>query len=292
MERELWKELYQLAEALDKSVRRGLYRASCIVSVYFWAVVHDRPVSWACDGKNWPSDGVFPAWYLPSQPTMSRRLRTTAVEQLLLAIEEEISEAAWTYVVWVKMIDAKPLPGSAYSKDPDAAWGRGAGKSQKGYKFYAIWEQRPLPSAWALAPMNVAEVRLGKELVKDLPGGGYLLGDKQYDASPMFDAAGKNNHQLVAPRKQKGKALGHRRNSPFRIRSIELLKTAFGRALFKERTQIERQFGNWTAFGSGLAPLPAWVRRFHRVRLWVHAKLLINALRIQRLRPVRTLAVA
>jgi hypothetical protein len=29
-----------------------------------------------------------------------------------------------------------------------------------------------------------------------------------------------------------------------------------------------------------MAPLPPWVRRLHRVRLWVQAKLLINALRI------------
>ena len=32
-----------------------------------------------------------------------------------------------------------------------------------------------------------------------------------------------------------------------------------------------------THFGGGLAPLPNWVRTLGRVRLWVHAKLLIDA---------------
>jgi transposase len=292
MERELWKELYRIARELDISRRRGWYRAWEILAVYFWAVVHDRPVLWACCEQSWPSDVEFDR-PIPSQPTMSRRLRTTAVEQLLLAIEAQISDAVWTYVVWIKVIDAKPLPVGVYSKDPDAAWGPGAGgKQQKGYKFYAIWEQHPLPVAWGLGPMNVAETEMGKALVDNLPGSGYLLGDKLYDSNRLFDAVGKNNHQLVAPQQRPGKALGHRQHSPFRLRSFELLKTDFGRSLFKQRNQIERCFGNWTSFGSGLAPLPAWVRRFPRVRLWVHAKLLINALRIQRLHPENMLATA
>ena len=47
---------------------------------------------------------------------------------------------------------------------------------------------------------------------------------------------------------------------------------------------IERSFGNASAFAGGLAPLPAWVRGLARVRTWVWAKLIINAIRAQRLR--------
>jgi transposase len=292
MERELWNALYQLARGLDKLRTKGLFRVSYVLAVYFWAVVHDRPVSWACQRENWPADEPLVERRLPSQSTMSRRLRTTAAEQLMLAIEQEISEAAWSYIVWVKVIDAKPLPVGSYSKDPDAAWGRGAGRLQKGYKFYAIWEQRCLPTAWGLAPMNVAETKIGEQLMSDLPGSGYLLADKRYDSNKLFDVAAKNNHQLVAPRQNPGKALGHCWQSPYRLRSIALLRRRFGKTLYRERTQIERSFGNWTAFGSGLAPLPAWVRRFHRVRLWIHTKLLINALRIQHLHPEKMQAVA
>jgi hypothetical protein len=42
------------------------------------------------------------------------------------------------------------------------------------------------------------------------------------------------------------------------------------------RIGIEQSFGNLTSFGGGLGPLPAWVRRPHRVVVWVAAKLLIN----------------
>jgi hypothetical protein len=34
------------------------------------------------------------------------------------------------------------------------------------------------------------------------------------------------------------------------------------------------------SFAGGLGPLPAWVRRLRRVRLWAWAKLLINGARI------------
>jgi hypothetical protein len=51
----------------------------------------------------------------------------------------------------------------------------------------------------------------------------------------------------------------------------------------RQRLAVERAFGNCTSFGGGLAP---WVRRLHRVRLWVQAKLLIDALRIAQKTPV------
>ncbi len=55
---------------------------------------------------------------------------------------------------------------------------------------------------------------------------------------------------------------------------------SFGRQLHQCRTAIERCFGKATSFGGGLAPLPAWVRGWARVRTWVWAKLVINAIRI------------
>ena len=60
-------------------------------------------------------------------------------------------------------------------------------------------------------------------------------------------------------------------------RSIELLRQEFGQALYAFREQVERNFGWLTNHAAGLAPLPNWVRRIHRVRLWVQAKLIIHA---------------
>ncbi|QDV75888.1 transposase [Botrimarina mediterranea] len=119
---------------------------------------------------------------------------------------------------------------------------------------------------------------MARWLIEGLAGGGYLLADTEYDANPLYDAAQAEGFQLVA-KKRKGKGLGHQRHSPSRLRSIELLGTAFGAALYRQRTAIETSFGTLVTFGGGLASLPAWVRRFHRVRHWVQAKLLIAGTR-------------
>ena len=56
----------------------------------------------------------------------------------------------------------------------------------------------------------------------------------------------------------------------------------YGQVLYRAQTAMERSSGNATSFASGLSPLPAWVRGQPRVRTWVWAKLLINAVRIRR----------
>ena len=49
-----------------------------------------------------------------------------------------------------------------------------------------------------------------------------------------------------------------------------------GQDLLRMRTGIERSYGNLTSFAGGLGPLPAWVRRPHRVATWVAAKLILD----------------
>lgn len=276
MERELWNRLYELAMKYDVPawMNRGKFSTSVIVAVFLWAVIHDRPTSWACDARNWPKDIRIE---LPSQPTMSRRLRTQGVENLLNRISEELGESPAT---WVKSIDAKPLPIGGYSKDTDAAWGYCVENYAYGYKLFAIWDRGFMPHVWGLAPMNFSEIRMAKGMIPHLTGEGYLLGDPMYDANLLYDLAGKHGHQLIAPRKKPNGGLGHRRHSPYRLHSIDLLRGRFGVGLFRERDDAERRFGWLTSCGTGLTVLPAWVRRPHRVRLWIYGKLLINAVRL------------
>lgn len=290
MERELWESLCHLAGRFYNRSTRAIYTDEVIIAVYLWAVVHDRPVHWACDANNWPPNLL--RWPLPSQPTMSRRLRKATIEQLLYDVENALLSLTWTRTRWVRVIDAKPLPVGGPSKDPDAAWGRGAGGIQKGYKLHVIWGDGPLPIAWALAALNVSERSMAIELVRDLPAGGYLLGDRQYDSAALYDAAAEAGYQLVAPPQRDGRALGHRRQSTHRLRSLALLKKPFGKALFRNRCRIEHCFAQLTTFVGGLGPLPFWVRRFHRVRLWLHSKLLISALHFMKFHPTPTLANA
>jgi Transposase DDE domain len=279
MERELWKVLYELLVQLDKGWGKWRYAAADVLAAYLWAVVHDRPTRWGADRSNWPAELVPVS--LPPQWTLSRRLRKPATVQLMLQVEEHLQGLLVVGCYWVWKIDGKALAVSGVSKDPDVGYGRGAGGSQKGYKFHALWGEGPMPVAWGLAPINVSEKTMARHLIASSPGTGYLLGDKQYDANHLYDAAAAAGYQLVVRKtKHRGRGgLGHRPQSQFRLRSIELLTKPFGQMLYGQRRKIESSFGTLTSFGGGLAPLPAWVRRFHRVRDWVHAKLLIAGVR-------------
>lgn len=278
MERELWKEIYALARSLDKKIWTWGYPAADIVGVFLWAVIRDRPVLWACDERNWPDDLIKCFRYgIPPQYTVSRRLRSKIVQQLLQDMIEVLSEPM--EASWVKIVDSKPLTVGTYSKDKDAKWGKCGDGYARGYKLHAIVGSSPVPLVWSLELMNIHDSKAVEKLIPELSGGGYLLGDSAYDMNRLYDRAYAKGHQLVAPRQRPNAGLGHIRHSPARLRSIELLKGQFGKDLYKQRTHIERCFGWLTSFGGGLAPLPSWVRRPWRVANWVKGKIMVHAIR-------------
>lgn len=287
MERERWLQMYRAACELDKASYRGVFQAAAIVGVFLWAVLHDRPTCWACRSENWPP-GLW-RYALPSQATMSRRLRDPRVQALLTTLERALPSDASADV---KTIDAKPLPIGGYSRDRDAGWGRSVRGMAQGYKFYAVWGDGVRPIAWRLAAMYVSEQAMALEMIPELVGPGYLLGDSLYDINKLYDAAAAVGHQLLAPRKRPAAGFGTKYQSPRRFRGLELLATAAGRELYDRRDQIERHFGGLTCSAGGLSPLPAWVRRRHRVQLWVQAKLIVNAYRLQNLRKSAPPAIA
>jgi hypothetical protein len=276
MERKLWLRLY----AVIWSVRHprppaGVSHADqWVVLVHLWACLHDRPTRWACQPGHWPPD-LRPA-RLPSQPTMSRRLRSAGVNALLNALLARYRGSPQDD--WVRYLDAKPLAVGGMSKDPDAADGYGAGGYFRGYKLHAVFGRGPVPSAWEVTPADRGEPTTARVLVNRLGGGGYLVGDPAYDSNRLADQAGRRGHQLVAkPKREAGAGRGHHPQSRFRLRGLALLRQPFGRDLYRSRAAIERRFGQET--GNGLGALPPWVRRRHRVKRWVQAKLLIIALK-------------
>jgi Transposase DDE domain len=277
MERKLWTELYPIVVAVCQRIShpKVVFTDRWILLAYFWAVIHDRPTSWACQRLNWPDD-LCPA-QLPSQPTMSRRLRTPHIQwALALILEQWRADPAASLL---KCIDAKPLPVGGASKDPDAHWGRGTRTAIKGYKLFALWGPGPVPLAWEVRSADCSESTEADRLIPHLGGGGYLLADAIYDCNRLYDLAMRHNHQLIAPPKRPGQGLGHCYQSPHRLRGLDLLASPFGQALYAARDDIERDFGHLTSFGGGLTGLPSWVRRLGRVGMWVEAKLIINGVR-------------
>jgi hypothetical protein len=256
MERELWPRLYHLVMEVGKTLRLTdvTFQPHTIALVFLWAALHDRPVCWACKERNWTTTTLRP-WTLPSPSTLSRRLRRVDTAMLMRALVLRMHQEGDPQLLAV--IDAKPLPVGGASQDPEARCGRGAGMLAKGYKLYAIWGERPTPETYRVYPMNISESKVSEEMIPQLTGGGYLLGDGEYDANPVFDAAGAAGYQLLAPRKDPRAGLGHRSQSPYRLRCIELMGSAFGQGVYGQRRRIERTYGNLTSFGGGLSPLPA-----------------------------------
>ena len=279
MERELWPRVYHLVMEVGRTFRLiGIsFQPHILVLVHLWAALHDRPVGWACDEKNWATTTLRPA-RLPSPSTLSRRLRRLDTALLMRAVVRRLRQGEDPRLI--ALIDGKPLPIGGSGHDPEARCGRGAGMWARGYKLYAVWGGRAVPEVYRVSPMNVNEDKVAEEMIPELTGGGYLLGDGEYDANPVYDAAGAAGYQLLAPREDPEAGLGHHYQSPYRRRCIELMRSSFGRGVWGLRRGIERAFGVLTSFGGGLAGLPSWVRHLNRVWLWVSAKLVINGVRI------------
>lgn len=262
--------------------KREQFSDRVVAKVYFWSTLCDRPVSWACDRQNWPRELLNAFGELPSQSTMSRRLQTVGVRQLVERTQVLLSERL-DEVDIMKVIDSKPLVVGNYSKDRDARRGRAAGTMARGYKIHVITCGKAVKH-WTLLPMNCNDqtgaAKLLPELANDSRGWGYVCGDNGYDANPVHRLCQSVNHQLLAPPRKSNKDVRDtRRNDPARIRALDALANplgkcglgpSFGQSLFAQRKQIERNFGHFVM--DGLHAPPPWVRRPHRVALWVVAK--------------------
>jgi hypothetical protein len=280
MEAKLYAALYRLVydTAHPPRRKREQFCDRWVVMIYLWSVLHDRCLSWACCKSNWPPTLDR---RLISQSRMSRRLRTVGVTQLIERLLNKVSETFGTPLV--KQIDSKPLTVGAYSKDVDARRGRLAdGQFGKGYRVHTIMHGRA-PRKFLLFPLNVHDASVGPELLRQLEGGGYALGDNAYDTNECHLAAASANHQLVAPPRECNKGVRDaRHNTTQRLRGLDIIDSplekcgsppAFGRDLYNCRQRIESGFGGLTF--CGLGPLPPWVRGPRRIALWTAGKFLV-----------------
>jgi hypothetical protein len=247
MERLLLSQFYTWLFALPMAeVKRVQFCDRWIVLTFLWAVLCDRPLSWACLGENWPPG--FLCAPPPSPSTMSRRMKSLSVQTLLREL---------------------------VARDPDAKVGRGAGMLAKGYKLHALWACTGSLEAWRVEPLNVAEIKMAATMVPVLKGPGYLVGDHLFDWKVLYHEAGERGVQLVVtPEKGASPMPRQRRQDPHRVIGLKLAHTSKGKAMLHRRFGIDRLFGQLGNQGGGLGPLPNWVRRLPRVRNWVAGKLI------------------
>lgn len=294
MEAKVYRALLRIAFSIAHPPRgaRRQFNDRWIIMVYLWSVINDRPVSWACEQQNWPKDQLDCP--LPSNATMSRRLRTVSVLQLLERLLMTLTDAL--PVPLVKAIDSKPMLVGAYSKDGDAKRGRLSEKQfARGYRLHALCHDRTVRS-WLIASMNENDANIGPKLMARLEGGGgYAVADNAYDTNQCHQQAAAADHQLVAPARFVNRHVRDARyNCAQRLRALDLLASPlercgepnqFGIALYNLRGRAESCFGELSM--NGLNYLPAWVRGPRRVALFTAAKLVLQALRCVQRKEVR-----
>lgn len=275
MDGELLRHLYH--RLFDKGNSLGLtryvYSDSTILFIYFVAVSADRSLRWAHQKRNWP------LWArrlpVPSYSQLMRRVKTPAFAAGLVQLNKTFRALLPTGPE--KCIDGKPLVVGSYSKDPDArrgylgphTWGRG-------YKIHAIVDVSGAVDAFTVTPLNEGESTVGRRLVRTLDLSGTVLrADANYDANLFYDAVAQRGGRLIVPRRRPGTGLSQRRHHPDRLRAIDdLEKVPSATGMHRRhRIRIEQIFGHLTNLPFGLAPLPNFVRRLHRVTRWVTAKI-------------------
>jgi hypothetical protein len=283
MERQLFALFLLTLNDLSHARRRPpkcQYSDRDIVCVLVWAILHDRPIDWACRRENWP-------YYdrtrrLPSGSTMSRRLRRDSIQQLLREIlfllAVPVPKRLQTY-----LLDGKPLTISKHSSDPDAGFGYAIGLKTRGYKLHYIADIPGNALDYLVLPLNISEQAAAKIMLRRLrlPEGAILLADANYDCNELYEIAGRQDVQMVAARRYTdAEGVGHHWHSQYRLRALELLEE--DPDILEPRRRIEGHFGTMGNVIGGLAPLPNTVRRLHRVERYVTVKLIIDALHRRR----------
>jgi len=280
-----WTRVYKLVGEVAAVMPRGSRRIpdAVVVLTYLYAAYCSRPVSWAVVRAHWPLWSLRWVAVLPSGTTVSRRMRTGSVRAFVLQLLRQAQQSLPDDRLLI--IDGTRLLVGRHSKDRHArTLGRRAG-FRRGYLLHQLIHASGKVVDFRVTPITVAEPTMAVRMVLALPQdpAWYLLGDANYDTTPLHRACASRGVQMLAPRKCPGTTVKARH--PSRRRSILATErpeglNGFFDHLLTQRWRIERFFGNLDSYAQGLGELPSWVRGIRRVINWVTAKLVLNALRI------------
>lgn len=283
MDRDIWTTLRcavaMVTRRLGRPRRRFEFSDRCILLMWLWAVYHDRPLCWACRRDSYST--LLRPRRLPSVSQFCKRLATPRFACARAILHQILTAPA--HAERFSCLDGKALVINDYSTDPDARNGIASGKFHFGYKLHARGSHSGFLVEYRLTPLNEGEPSTARELLNHLPPGSLVLADANYDSWRLYDAVRQRDGRLLT--RLKGRARLARTlegMGPARREAIwawDHRPTLCEQAMHR-RDQIERHFAHLTSFGGGLGPLPAWVRRLSRVRLWVDAKIAIYHARL------------
>jgi IS5 family transposase len=271
MEGHVWSIVEQMLEDVEGKPVRCRFTDREILRVTLWGIMHDRPMSWACEGANWP-EAVRPE-RLPDDSTVSRRWKGMVLQDRAYALHQA-SVRRFGEVARDAVVDGRPLPVGGCSKDPDARAGRSAGGMGRGYKMHALISLKHVILTYTIRPMNEAEQTVALGLVSQAPRRvTRVLGDGVYDSMRLHRRLREAGKRLYTPLREK--RVG-RRQQPRRLQLFRLWQHPVGRRFLKLRDEVERAFAQTTNVGFGFKGLPPWARREHRVFRWMWGKNLLH----------------
>lgn len=281
MSSQIWQTVYRTIRMVNRSVVRlgrcPTFPDTLIVAMYFWSVWHDRPLCWAGDRTNYTS--LFRPRRLPSRSQFCRRIKTPRCQAILQGVFVRLAESERSVASCITLMDGRGFRVHDHTKDPDAKNGYASGGFGRGYKLHALAREDGRFTGVRVTPMNDSERTIAKALIDEHRPGGILLADGGYESGPLYDYAADRNVILMTPLK-KNAGRGHHRQSKARL-FAKMIWDQGGASLYKRRDAIERFFGQLSAFGGGLSPLPSWVRRLERVDRWIKAKICIYHARLR-----------
>lgn len=181
MERGIYDRIRRAQRELGRRRISGRHRYTDagILEVYLWAVVHDRPVSWACDANHWPRGARRGP--LPDASTVSRRMRSPPDRCAARARAKRLEGKTGSGLVAV--VDGKALPIGPHSHDRQSGYGRSASGQARGYKLHAMIDAQGGIIAWSVAPMHIDERTMARRMLREIDRLCYLLADAGYDAN-------------------------------------------------------------------------------------------------------------
>lgn len=271
MEGQVWVIVEELLSSVEGKPVRCRYCDRDILRIIMWAILHDRPMSWACRAENWP-EKLCPA-RLPDDSTVSRRWKRSTLRDKAYALHQARAQR-WSNTARFALIDGRALPVGGCSKDPDARSGRSAGGMGKGYKMHALVSIDHAILAYVIRPMNEAEQTVALELVSQTPPHvARVLGDGIYDSMKLHQRLQEVGKKLYTPLREK--RVG-RRQQPRRLQLLRLWQRPLGKRLGRLRDEVERAFGQASNVAFGFKGLPPWARRKHRVLRWMWGKNLLH----------------
>lgn len=284
MDREIWTRVMAAVRSADRQVprcgRKCTYSDRKIVKMVLWATWHDRPMRWACDRSHYNT--LCRIGQLPSESQFCRRRKKPRIQEMLRCANRYLADKGIPSKI--TFLDGKPLPVGGFSRDPDARNGYGVGGMQRGYKLHAWTTQDGCIPLFSVHPLNEGEPKVARQMAPDIPPARLVVGDANYDSAPLYTEIDNRGSQLLTPLKGRARSAARlRRMGPGRRQALRLwdcVPDQCQRLTKVERIEIERTFSALTCFGGGLTPLPPWVRRLPRVRLWVTAKLVIYHARL------------